>query len=60
MQQRFRHHSVPRWVVVIYIASLIEAMGLAIYFKARIEDPEMVSMQPPFMEIQETSESGVA
>jgi len=43
----------PRWVVVIYIVSLLEALGLSIYFRADLPDPEMASMQPQYVDMQQ-------
>lgn len=45
MRQRLQHHLTPRWVLLIYIASVMEAVGLSVYFQARLTDPEMASMQ---------------
>lgn len=41
--------------MIIYIVSVVEAIGLSVYFNARISDPEMASMEPPPMDMQDTT-----
>lgn len=48
----FKNHFAPRWVILIYMASVVEAVGFSIYFEARLPDPEMASMQPQYVEMQ--------
>jgi hypothetical protein len=40
----------PLWVLVIFFMSFLEAIGLAVYFKADIADAEFASMQPAYTE----------
>lgn len=56
MQQINKDQFAPRWVVVIYILSLMEAIGFAIYFGASLPDPEMASMQPQYVDMQRAPE----
>ena len=60
MQQILRNRFAPRWVIVIYVMSVVEAVGLAIHFNVRLADPEMASMQPLSIETQEASSSATA
>ena len=46
MRQLLRNHLAPRWVILIYLMSVLEAVGLSVHFQARLTDPEMDSMQP--------------
>jgi len=43
MQQKTRNRFAPRWVMIIYIVSVMEAIGLSVYFNARISDPQVGS-----------------
>ena len=60
MRQLLQNHLAPRWVILIYLMSVVEAVGLSVYFKARLTDPEMASMQPLTMATQEASGKKVA
>jgi hypothetical protein len=55
MQQIPEKRFAPRWVILIYIVSLLEAIGLAVHFGARVTDPEMASMQPLYTDTQESA-----
>jgi len=60
MQQIFENDFAPRWVILIFFMSLIEAIGLAIYFNAPLMDPELASMQPLYIDAQSESAAMVA
>ena len=53
MQQSDKNHFAPRWATLIYIVSVLEAVGLSIYFTVSFTDPEMASMQPQYVEMQQ-------
>ena len=53
MQRTQKTRFAPRWVILIYLFSVIEAIGLSIYFSAGVTDPEMASMQPLYVEAQQ-------
>jgi hypothetical protein len=53
MRQSLKHHFAPRWVILIYLMSVLEAVGLAAYFRAGLTDPEMASMQPLYVDTQQ-------
>ncbi|MDB5759067.1 MAG: hypothetical protein JWM30_2356 [Burkholderia sp.] len=55
MQRTQKNHSTPRWVILIYLLSVVEAIGLSIYFSAGVTDPEMASMQPLYADRQTTA-----
>lgn len=59
MQQSKKNQFGPRWVIVIYIVSVLEAVGLSIYFRAGLSDPEMASMQAQYVDAQQAV-AGVA
>ena len=59
MQQSQKNRLAPRWVILIYLISILEAIGLSIYFRARLVDAEMASMQPLQLETQQ-ARSGLA
>jgi len=59
MRQPHKNHFAPRWVILIYLISILEAVGLSIHFRTRLTDPEMASMQPPYTETQQ-ARSGLA
>jgi hypothetical protein len=50
MQRMLPIDLAPRWVLVVFLLSLCEAIGLAIYFHADLSDPEVASMQPAYLE----------
>jgi hypothetical protein len=60
MQDTPPHRFAPRWVVLIYMMSIVEAIGLAVYFSAGVTDPEMASMQPLYTASQEASSTVMA
>jgi hypothetical protein len=51
MQRVFTTNFFPRWIIVILLLSLCEAIGLAIYFHADLADPEVASMQPVYPDV---------
>jgi hypothetical protein len=53
MRQPHKHQFVPRWVILIYLASVLEAIGLSIYFRVQLTDPEMAIMEPLYAETQQ-------
>lgn len=55
MRQLHKDQFAPRWVILIYILSLVEALGLSIYFGAGVTDPEMASMQPEYVDTQQAT-----
>jgi len=57
MQQSKKNQFGPRWVIVIYIVSVLEAIGLSIYFRASLSDPEMASMQVQYLDAQQAPAS---
>ena len=59
MRHPHKSHLAPRRVILIYLISILEAIGLSIYFRARLIDAEMASMQALQMENQQ-ARSGLA
>lgn len=57
MQQSKKNQFGTRWAIVIYIVSVLEAIGLSIYFRASIPDPEMASMQAQYVEAEQVPAS---
>jgi hypothetical protein len=53
MRQSHNNHFAPRWVLLIYLISVMEAVGLSIYFRPWLTDAEMASMQPLYTETQQ-------
>jgi hypothetical protein len=46
MRQSHNNHFAPRWVFLIYLISVMEAVGLSIYFRPWLTDAEMTAQQP--------------
>ena len=44
----------------MYMMSVVEAIGLAVYFSAPLTDPEMASMQPVYVDAQEAPSTAAA
>jgi hypothetical protein len=57
MQQILQNRFAPRWIMLMYVTSVIEAIGLAVYFSAPLTDPEMASMQPLYADTQISQEA---
>lgn len=60
MRQLLQKHFATRWAVVIYLVSVAEAVGLSVYFNARLTDPEMASMEAVAVETESASGKVVA
>jgi hypothetical protein len=60
MQQILKNRFAPRWITLMYVTSVIEAIGLAVYFSAPLTDPEMASMQPLYADTQEATSTAAA
>jgi hypothetical protein len=52
MQQILQARFAPRWIKLIYMTSIVEAIGLAVHFSAPLTAPEMASLQPPLIATQ--------
>ena len=44
----------------MYMTSVVEAIGLAVYFSTPLTDPEMASMQPLYADTQEALSTAAA
>jgi hypothetical protein len=60
MQQILKNRFAPRWITLMYITTVVEAIGLAVYFSAPLTDPEMASMQPLYADTQEAPSTAAA
>ncbi len=60
MRQLTKDQFAPRWVMLIYILTVVEAIGLSVYFETSLADPEMASMQSLSIDMEETPASMTA
>ncbi|SMP50079.1 hypothetical protein SAMN06295970_102387 [Noviherbaspirillum suwonense] len=60
MQQPPNTQFIPRWVIFIFVMSVMEAVGLCIYFKVSLPDPEVVSIEQLYMDAEHAPAAAAA